>query len=118
MIIPEKGAFKMLSHDEIQTAVTNHAERYDIKNAYYFGSYASGTQTEESDLDLLVEFGPQAPDGWGGPAVGLSCDLEDALGVSVDVINLPLTRDSILILESVVKCYGSKPNKAACHENA
>jgi predicted nucleotidyltransferase len=102
----------MLNENEIRDAIRSFAERYDIKNAYYFGSYASGRQTGQSDVDLLVEFGANAPKDWGGPAVGLSCDLEEILGVQVDVINLPLVKDSHLVLESVVKCYGSKPKQA------
>ena len=108
----------MLSLDEVVNTLNNYAEQYDIKNAYYFGSYASGNQKESSDFDLLVEFGPNAPKSWGGPALSLSSDLEDALGIRIDVIKLPLKKDSYLVLESVVKCYGSDSRKATHTANA
>ncbi|MCL1816039.1 MAG: nucleotidyltransferase domain-containing protein [Clostridiales bacterium] len=108
----------MLGKNEIVKTLMNCSERFDIKNAYLFGSYASGDQTENSDLDLLVEFGPNVQKSWGGPSVGLSCELEDALGISVDVIKLPLAKDSYLILESVVKCFGSESHKTIRTANA
>ncbi|MDR1777230.1 MAG: nucleotidyltransferase domain-containing protein [Desulfovibrio sp.] len=82
----------MVNYNEIREAIKRFADQYHIKNAYLFGSYASGRQIESSDLDLLVEFGPDAPRNWGGPALGLSCDLTEALGIDVDVIPLPLTK--------------------------
>ena len=108
----------MLSHDEIVKVLKDYVKHYDVKNAYFFGSYAKGDQTESSDLDLLVEFGPNAPKSWGGPAVGLSCELEDALGIDVDIVRLPLGKDSYLVLESVVKCFGSDSHKAERTANA
>ena len=108
----------MLNQNEISKTLMNYAVQFDILNAYLFGSYASGSQAENSDLDLLVEFGPNAPKSWGGPAVGLSCELEDALDIKVDVIKLPLKKDSYLVLESVVKCFGSESHKTTRAANA
>ena len=93
----------MLTHSEICKAVKEASVSYNIKSAHYFGSYAKGTQNEESDLDILVEFD--------GPVslftiAGLSLDLEDMLNVSVDVIKLPMHRNSHIIIDKVVKCYG------------
>lgn len=48
-----------------------------------FGSVARGTDTHESDLDLLVRFEPGTTV-W--DVVGAELDLEEALGVEVDVI--------------------------------
>ncbi len=31
-------------------------EKYYVKNVAIFGSYVRGTQTKESDIDILVEF--------------------------------------------------------------
>ena len=80
---------------------------YGLKNAYalqsvsIFGSYAEGRATEKSDLDLLVEFEQ--------PAVSLlklnalKYDLEDALGLSVDVIHAPLPEGSMIQPGKVVR---------------
>jgi predicted nucleotidyltransferase len=57
--------------------------RYPIRELGIFGSYARGEQTEDSDLDILVNLG----DGIGLlELAGLQQDLSDALGVRVDLV--------------------------------
>lgn len=53
-------------------------------NVRVFGSAARGDDHEESDLDLLVDWGPQASLFDVG---GLVTDLQDLLGKRVDVIS-------------------------------
>jgi predicted nucleotidyltransferase len=106
----------MLTHKEICKAVREAAPKYKIQNAYYFGSYAKGTQTEDSDLDLLLEFEPKTATLL--TVAGIVCDLEDNLRKEVDVVTLPLAKDSHLILEKVVKCYGCKQKQTNRHANA
>lgn len=45
---------KILTPEEIAEVVKPLAEKYHIAEVYLFGSYARGTATEESDIDLLV----------------------------------------------------------------
>lgn len=58
---------------------------YSLRKVHIFGSYAENRATEASDLDLLVEFEQ--------PVVSLitlnslKYDLEDALGLPVDIIH-------------------------------
>ena|SRR5690554_3737201 len=62
-------------------------ETHGVRALYLFGSYARGEQTAESDLDLLVEF-DRVP---GMLAfVGLAQELEDRLGLSVDLATRPM----------------------------
>ncbi len=42
---------------EIQAALSPFFENYGIMRAVLFGSFAKGTETERSDIDLLVESG-------------------------------------------------------------
>lgn len=58
--------------------------RYPIRSMGVFGSYARGEQNDDSDLDLLVEFGDTA-----GlfEYAGLQLELSDAQGMTVDVVN-------------------------------
>jgi predicted nucleotidyltransferase len=57
--------------------------RYPIRELGVFGSYVRGEQTEDSDLDILVNLG----DGIGLlELAGLQQDLSDALGVRVDLV--------------------------------
>ena len=61
------------------------AERYQLPAVYLFGSYARGTATEESDIDLLVDTTGTSLTGL--LALGaLYCDLEDALKKPIDLI--------------------------------
>lgn len=65
--------------DEIHRLVTEHHAR----DPRIFGSVARGEATDESDIDLLVDFGPDA-----GllDEVGLRLALTDLLQVPVDVV--------------------------------
>lgn len=42
---------------EISNAVKPIAFQYGLKRVFLFGSYAKGTATENSDVDLLIEKG-------------------------------------------------------------
>jgi len=57
--------------------------RHDARNVRIFGSVARGDSRPDSDLDLLVECGPNPTLWWPG---GIVADLEDLLGVHVDVV--------------------------------
>lgn len=57
-------------------------EKYHIKEISIIGSYARGEQTEDSDLDIMVDF--IKPIGW--EVVDLRDDLEKLLGKKVDLI--------------------------------
>jgi uncharacterized protein len=57
-------------------------EKYGVQSLALFGSYARGEQTPESDLDLLVDLDP-VPGLF--TFVELIYELEDALGVTVDL---------------------------------
>lgn len=64
--------------DAIRTAV----QRYRVSNPRVFGSVLHGTDTEDSDLDLLVD--PQEGTSLFDLA-GLTLELEDLMGIRVDV---------------------------------
>ena len=105
----------MLTHEDICKAVGEMAEQYNISNAYYFGSYAKGAHDNESDLDLLVDF--RVPSISLLTVAGLAADLEETLRVEVDVLRLPLPKDTILKIDKVVKCYGTKGYPCVDREN-
>jgi uncharacterized protein len=57
--------------------------RYPVRELGVFGSYVRGEQTENSDLDIVVDLG----EGIGlFELAGLQQDLSDALGVRVDLV--------------------------------
>jgi len=59
------------------------ARRHGVTNIKVFGSFARGEAGPHSDLDLLIEAGPQTTAFFPG---GLVTDLEEALGRRVDVV--------------------------------
>jgi hypothetical protein len=59
------------------------ANRYGAKNVRLFGSVARGDESLESDIDLLVEL---EPDRSLFDLGGLLFELQDLLGVHVDVV--------------------------------
>jgi hypothetical protein len=75
------------TRDEIQKIVVPIAQKYGLRAVYLFGSYARGTANENSDIDLLLDTsGTEIRS-----LLQLSCvycDLERALGKSVDVITV------------------------------
>ena len=60
--------------------------RHGVTNARIFGSVARGDDHEGSDLDLLADF---APDASLLDIIGIQMELEDLLGVSVDLVPPP-----------------------------
>lgn len=81
----------------VREKIIDILRRNDVKRASFFGSIVRGEMTEESDVDLLVEFE-------GRKSLleisGLKIELEDALNKRVDVVIYrslhPLLRDRIL----------------------
>ncbi len=71
---------------EIQDRVKPVAAKYGLAAVYLFGSYARGDATAESDVDLLVDLSGSSLRGL--MLSRLYLDLEDALGVKVDLVTL------------------------------
>ena len=59
------------------------AKKYPIETIAIFGSYAREEQTEDSDLDLIIEFN----DSIGSKFILLADELEEALGIKVDLVS-------------------------------
>ena len=81
-----------------RTEILEIARKHGAFNLRVFGSVARGEGNEQSDVDFLVEVGP-VHSAW-FPA-GLVADLEELLGVPVDVV----TKDGLhwFIKESVLE---------------
>lgn len=95
----------MLTIAQIAKAVETVASEFNIKRVCLFGSYAENRNTENSDVDLLVEFFV--------PVVSLftlvnvkNC-LQDILGVEIDVIHAPIPENSLISPEKVVELYAA-----------
>ena len=73
---------KTYSIDEIKAIVSRLAKQYGADRVYLFGSYARGDMTDSSDIDLRIDKGSIR----GFQLGGLLLDLEDSLGVPVDLV--------------------------------
>ena len=88
---------------EIEKIIEPILRKHAVRKAALFGSYADGSATEESDVDVLVEF-------CGSKSlldlIELNDDLESALKNKVDVVTYnslhPLLRNSILAEQEMI----------------
>ena len=96
---------KVLTHNQISEVISQIVPRYGVKSVSYFGSYANRTQTQSSDLDLLVEF--HNPFISLHDLIGLEMEIEDSLNIPIDIATYPTPNWSKLIVDKTVKVYGS-----------
>ena len=82
---------------EIKAIVSHLAKQYGAERVYLFGSYARGDMTSGSDIDLRIDKGSIR----GFQLAGLLLDLEESLGVPVDLI--PSTSLDQHFLDSIRK---------------
>lgn len=88
---------------EIKDKIINALRRNDVKRASLFGSVVRGELTDESDIDILVEFRGRKSllD-----LVGLKLELEEVLNRKVDVLTYnslhPLLKERILHEQEVI----------------
>jgi len=88
---------------EIREKILNALKQNDVKRASLFGSVVRGELTDESDIDILVEFKGRKSllD-----LVGLKLELEEMLKRKVDVLTYnslhPLLKDRILREQEVI----------------
>ena len=87
----------MLTIEEINTALEAVKEKYNLKKAVLFGSYAHGTATEDSDIDVLIEFEDGQPDS--SKRIEIMEALGEMLGANADVIVGPLKNNSLFVLD-------------------
>ena len=73
--------------EQIAQRILPVPQKYGLKAVYLFGSYARGTATDSSDIDLLIDTsGTNIKSLLTLSAV--YCDLEDALRKSIDLITV------------------------------
>ena len=90
--------------EQIKRVLQELARDYSFKTVTLFGSRADGTNKEDSDIDLIVEFN--------NPVTlitlaGLKDRLEDMTGLNVDVIHGPIRDTDMIELGKVVELYAA-----------
>jgi predicted nucleotidyltransferase len=89
--------------DEIKEKVLEILKKHYVKKAAFFGSIVRNELTEESDIDILIEFkGKKSL----FDLANLQIDLEDSLQRKFDVLTYnsihPLLRERILSEQEVI----------------
>ena len=95
----------MLDIRKIRDGIYTVAAEYPIRKVELFGSYAEGTNREQSDVDLLVEFVTASVSLLTLNA--LKYRLEELLHTEVDVVHGPLEEESLITIGKVVPLYES-----------
>ena len=67
-------------------------DKYPIKSLAVFGSYARNEQSEQSDIDILVEFKGKI----GSEFISLADELEEILDMKVDLVSKRGVKDRYL----------------------
>ena len=57
MVIPDSGYTCYMEVNQIIKEVEKICRRHDVEHLFLFGSYASGAQTETSDIDFFIKGG-------------------------------------------------------------
>ena len=78
--------------DDIKRISVPIAQKYGVKKLALFGSYARGEQKDTSDIDFLIEKGKIQ--GW--EFFGFVNNLEDDLGIHVDVLTYDSLKNSLI----------------------
>jgi len=102
LITETKGILKM---QQIRDSVSTVCKKNDVSLCILFGSYAKGTPTEKSDVDLLID-----SDKTGLDFYGLLEEFKTVLCKKVDVIRLEDIMVNKVLLQDIlkegVKLYG------------
>ena len=89
--------------EEVKRKILPILKKYEVTKAGIFGSVARGEETKKSDIDILVEINTRMSllD-----FVGLKLELEDALGMPVDLGEYsaikPIVKEQILSEEVAI----------------
>ena len=67
--------------------IKNYFQNLPVKNVYLFGSYANNTQTESSDIDLIVDVDYSQKQVSLLDFIGWKLDLEKLVGKKIDLVS-------------------------------
>jgi len=93
----------MLTTEDIRASILDLVEEYDVKKISVFGSYADGTATETSDVDILVEFLTKNVSLF--KLYEFQEKIAGKLSIDVDLIHAPIPEGSIIEINKVVSLY-------------
>jgi len=96
---------KVYTIDEIKERFEEVAKKYEIDEAYLFGSYARGDATPESDVDFYIKADNVKGWDWGGIWV----DTEKAMYKKIDIVSSSAKLEKKFeeeMMKELIKIYG------------
>ena len=93
-----------MTNAEIKNRLQQFVKKYSIKSMILFGSRAEGTNQDDSDVDLILEFSVPVS------LIVLSklkIEMEEALNLDVDIVHGPITEDDMLEIGKEVVLYAA-----------
>ena len=87
---------------KIEEAILQLTKEYPISKVILFGSRAAGTNSENSDIDLIMEFSKPISL---LTISAITCQLEEMLSLDVDIIHGPIRSDDIIEVHDEVLLY-------------
>lgn len=99
----------MLALNDIFTELTKLEEKLGGIKMGVAGSYARGTATEDSDIDIVVDY-----DMLDFYQIDM---IKDSFDRPVDVIQLPLLKEEDERLDKIAQSFGSEINDESAYKN-
>ena len=93
-----------MNNEILKEKISYIISKYPIKKITLFGSRAEGTNRADSDVDLIMEFSIPVS------LLMLSqirCDLEELLGLDVDIIHGPIRETDMIEVGKMVELYAA-----------
>lgn len=75
---------KVYTIDEIKDIIKPIMQKYNVEEAYLFGSYARGEATPDSDIDFIIDFDEEATL---LTLADVMTELEAAFGKEIDIVS-------------------------------
>ena len=94
----------IMTINELKQRILTAIQGYPVKSMILFGSRAAGTNREDSDVDLIVEFSQPVTL---LTLTGLQLKLEDALKLDVDLVHGPIQPTDLLEIGKEVVLYAA-----------
>lgn len=93
-----------MTNEMIKQIVLDLVDEYYITRAVLFGSRASNSNRDDSDVDLIVEFSKPVSL---ITLAKIQYELEERLNLSVDLIHGPITNDDMIEIQDEVVLYAA-----------
>lgn len=94
----------MITNEFIKNNIMEIIGKYPIKKVILFGSRADGTNRDDSDIDLIMEFYEHVSI---LTLAKIKCELEELIKVSIDIVHGPIREDDMIEIGKVVELYAA-----------